>query len=403
MGDPYDLAADGVSIEDEIARAAANGVESIRFPVYWSKIQPYSSMDSVPVSKASEFTADSIGGAPFNFTLLDRFVGAAASKRIILIPTLLGAPSWAADRGYPTSAATNALHMPVPADYGQFGHFAAELSSRYGPTGSFWAAHPSTTKTPITTWQIWNEPNFSYYWPQHAGEMQNITVLVRNKPTVKSVANLYFAPTYLGLVKQSRTAIRAVDPKAKIMLASMANSDRTTRTPTSYQWVDLGFIYKAGGKGLFDIVAANLFTASPMNLMAYLGWYRSAMKTGGDSKLPITVTEMSWSGSLGSIPDTNKMYSLVVSPQAQAANMSYSLAAFAKAQKSSVLTGAFWHTWDTGYSDITDVWDWSGLVKRTPGSSTVTPLSLLTSYKNAAFKLQGTCKRKVLATDCLKR
>lgn len=403
MEDPVALAADGVSIEDEVTRAAANGVESIRFPIYWSNIQPYASMAAVPASKAADFTPAPDGGAPFNFSFLDRFVGAAASKRIILIPTLMGAPAWADDPKYPTSRDTNALHMPIPADFSQFAAFAAALASRYGPTGSFWTSHPSIAKTPIGTWQIWNEPNFSYYWPQHAGEMQNITVTVRGKPTVKSVADLYFAPTYLDLVRQTRTALRSVDPNAKIMLASMANSDRTTRTPPgSYKWVDLSYIYKANGKGAFDAVAANLFTGSPLNLVAYLGWYRDAMKAGGDSKLPITVTEISWSGSLGSIPDTNKMFSLVVSPTVQANNLAYALKAFANDQKKDLVTGAFWHTWDTGYSDGTDVWDWTGLVQRTPGSSTVTPLPLLAKYKSTALGLQGSCKRKVLATDCFK-
>jgi hypothetical protein len=404
MEDPSVMAADGVSIENELARAAANGVESIRFPVYWSKVQPYGSTAAVPVSKAGNFTEDPAGGAPFDFTLLDRFVLAAASNRINLVPTLMGAPSWAADRAYPTSnTGINPLHMPIPADFSQFGHFAAALAARYGTAGSFWTANPSVKPTPITTWQIWNEPNFSYYWPQHLGETQTVTVLVKNKPTVKSLPNLYFAPTYIGLLKASRTAIRAVNPKAKIMIASMANSDRATRTPPSDQWVDLSFVYQAGGKGLFDVVAANLFTGSPTHLLGYLGWYRKAMKTGGDAKLPVTITEMSWSGSLGSIPDSNKMYSLVVSPAVQASNLAKALTTFAGAQKSALVTGAYWHTWDTGYSDNTDIWDWTGLVKRTPGSSAVAALPLLTAYKNAAFKLQGACKRKVVATDCLKK
>ena len=408
MENPQTLARDGVSINDEVARAAANGVETIRFPVYWSDLQPYSSIESVPAAKASEFTPAADGGAPFKWGPLDTFVLAAASKKILLVPTLMGAPAWAADRNFPTGRGDNPLTMPIPASFDRFGQFAADLARRYGTNGELWANNPGVKPVPITTWQIWNEPNFSYYWPQHASDAtQQVTVMVGNKPTVKSLPKLYFAPTYVELLRKSRSALKAVDPSAKVMIASMANSDRKTRTPETGSWVDLTYVYRAGGRGSFDVVAANLFTGSPLNLVGYLGWYRAAMKAGGDAKLPVTVTEMSWSGSAGQIPlinqdgTTNKMGSIIVSPATQAKNLTAAFTAFVAAKTKSLITGAYWHTWATNYSDTSDVWDWTGLVKQS--GSTITPLPLLTAYKNYAFKVEGACKRKVLATDCLKK
>jgi len=407
MENPQALIRDGVSINDEVSRAAASGVETIRFPIYWSEIQPYATMESVPTAIASQYTPAPDGGAPFKWGPLDTFVLAAASKKILLIPTLMGAPSWAADRNYPTGRGDNPLTMPIPASFDRFAKFAADVSGRYGSKGSLWADNPQVKAVPITTWQIWNEPNFSYYWPQHVGETQQVTVMVGTKPTQRTLPNLYFAPTYVDLLRKSRAALRAADSKAKVMLASMANGDRKTRLPETSSWVDLTYVYRAGGRGSFDVVAANLFTGLPKNLVTYLGWYRAAMKAGGDSKLPVTVTEISWSGSAGQIPlvnqdgSPNKMASLIVSPSTQAKNLTAAFTAFVGARSKSLITGTFWHTWATPYSDTSDIWDWTGLVKQS--GPTITPLPLLTAYKTYAFKVEGACKRKVLATDCLKK
>ena len=116
---------------------------------------------------------------------------------------------------------------------------------------------------------------------------------------------------------------------------------------------------------------------------------------------------MSWSGSAGKVPlvdssgTPNRMASLIVSQSQQARNLASGFGAFVSARTRSYVNGVFWHTWDTAYSDTTDVWDWTGLVQRT--GSTVTPMTLLAAFKTYAFKVEGVCKRKVLATDCLKR
>ena len=92
MESPKQLELSGADFNAEMTRAAANGIETIRFPIYWSDIQPYSSIDAVPAARLDSFTPAPDGGAPFDWTWLDRFVAAAASKRIYLVPTLIGAP-----------------------------------------------------------------------------------------------------------------------------------------------------------------------------------------------------------------------------------------------------------------------------------------------------------------------
>ncbi|MEI7889421.1 MAG: hypothetical protein WCI34_03835, partial [Actinomycetes bacterium] len=44
-------------IATQLDRAAAAGVESIRFPLYWFKIQKYQSMALVPAGERANYTA----------------------------------------------------------------------------------------------------------------------------------------------------------------------------------------------------------------------------------------------------------------------------------------------------------------------------------------------------------
>ena len=50
------------------------------------------------------------------------------------------------------------LHSP-PADPARYAAFAGALAHRYGPGGSFWAAHPALPRRPVRTYEIWNEPD----------------------------------------------------------------------------------------------------------------------------------------------------------------------------------------------------------------------------------------------------
>jgi hypothetical protein len=78
----------------------------------------------------------------------DDFVGAAADAGIRVLPVLVGSKS--------------AGGMKPPADPARFAGWAALLARRYGPAGSFWKGRAK--KLPITSWQVWNEPNIKAWW-----------------------------------------------------------------------------------------------------------------------------------------------------------------------------------------------------------------------------------------------
>ncbi|MEI6446938.1 MAG: hypothetical protein WCO96_03530, partial [Actinomycetes bacterium] len=416
MEDPADLDSAGVSIAQEFATAKANGVETFRFPVYWSSIQPYATWAAVPESRrGTDCTEDPSGGAPWCLRVLSSVVDSAALNGIKLVPILLNAPRWAADlANYPTGPTTG-LTMQIPKDFDQLASFAKGLAQRYGPGGSML---PAGKESPIAAWQIWNEPNFRQYWPQHDTECAptrrptsaptpcptisfkdyaNRTITVNlgslspadrdriNNPApskaplwsrvdaalaAKSVTRLYFAPSYLDLVKRTRSALRTVDPNAKVMLASIANGDFSVRPQRAARAVDLDFIYRAGGKGSFDVVAANIFTGNVNQLSTRITDYRAAMKTGGDNSLPLAVSEFSWADRMGLPTSAFRpgQLSLAVGagqapctqaksncpPTSQAAAVTAAIDALVRKRTEYKLWGAYWHSWATDYSTQLD-------------------------------------------------
>ena len=55
------------------------------------------------------------------------------------------------------------------------------------------------------------------------------------------------------MLKKARTAIRANDPGARVVLAGLADAS----------WKVLNTVYKAGGRRSFDVATINIFTGPP--------------------------------------------------------------------------------------------------------------------------------------------
>ncbi len=416
MEDPAALDAAGVDLAGEFVKAKANGVETVRFPIYWSSVQPYAKWSDVPAGRrGSDCVEGTADGAPWCLGLVSKMINSAALNDIRLVPILLNAPRWAADLAtYPTGPATG-LTMQVPKDFDQFAAFAKGLAQRFGPGGSLL---PVGKPSPIAAWQIWNEPNFRQYWPQHVGETQTITrtvtKVVRGKRKVVTetvnLPDLYFAPSYLNLVKRTRTALRSVDPKAKIMLASIANGDFSVRPQRAARAVDLDFIYKAGGKGSFDIAAANIFTGTVNQLATRISDYRTALKAGGDTTLPLALTEFSWVDRMGLPKSAFRpgQLSLAVGagqarctdrvksncpPTSQSGAVTAAIDTIVRNRTKYNLWGAYWHSWATDYSTaldgsgFVDLWRLSGL-RQVVGSTTVARPSLK-AFCVASSKAKG--------------
>src|SRR5690348_13963311 len=124
--------AGNVSLGGQAALAVSSGAESIRTVVDWSRLEPTK-------------------GGPIQYADLDRLVATTAARGLTLLPVVERTPRW--DAAVPGNAGS------PPRTLLPFAAFLTALVKRYGPDGSFWAAHPSLPRVPIRMWQIWNEPH----------------------------------------------------------------------------------------------------------------------------------------------------------------------------------------------------------------------------------------------------
>jgi hypothetical protein len=182
----------GIAPQSDLTDADANymkagGIESVRWPLVWSGIQP---------------TAK--GG--YHWEGFDAVVEVAARHGLRVLPFALGTPRWISGK-----------ETKLPIDSGKarsaWAAFLKAAVERYGPGGSFWDEHspggikpaiPYVPETPvisrplpIRTWQIWNEANFFYFtYPVSPAR-------------------------YAKLLRISSPAIKGVDPSAKLILTGL--------------------------------------------------------------------------------------------------------------------------------------------------------------------------------------
>ena len=338
------------SVAGEVARMASAGVESVRMPVYWYRLQPWARWDLVPAGRRRSLRA--VAGVPTDLGWLDRVVGALARRGVTVLPTVLGAPAWA--RAEVTSP------ILTPRDPAGYAALMAGLVRRYGPRGAFWREHPALPRRPVRTWQIWNEPDNPYYWPAP------------------------FAGSYVRLLRAAATAIRRTDRGARVLLASLTNRS----------WEALDAIYRAGGRGSFDEVALNPFTRDPRDVLRVVDSNRRVMATRGDARLRIALTEVSWPSSAGRL---RVPFFAEVTRIGQAARVRQALPLLARARRSRRLSALYWYTWastDIG-SDFT--FRYAGLRRVLRGRTADKPA--LAAWRGAALRLEG-CRAKVVATGC---
>jgi hypothetical protein len=447
--DPWHRSAVGLDFyqgaNNELDRMVAAGVEAVRFPLYWFRIQPYASVEScladwTPAVDCSQLVADPADptAAPYSWGDLDAWVLAAAARGIKLLPNVVGAPLWAASREYPQYSSYNpqsTLEIPIPADNDQFARFTGVLVSRYGTNGTLWSENPSASKKPITTWQIWNEPDRKDNWPQHPGECvpqvaqmtppsacPAVSFKVKRtdrKPTLfdlpnqteaqwdslkadrvvwpgilkaltaKKLVRLGWAPSFLKLMKPAQDAVKSADPAASVVMPGLISSAAP----------ELDRFYRAGGRGTFDAVAANIFLV-PAKAAVSEQSFRRVAAAYGDKTMPIYVSEFSWASGIDVVAPKQLMSSIVTDQAGQATKLTSSLQSYSAAASRDKILGAFWYRWVGLDTSSADIWDWTGLNSYDNAlGSLPTPKPALGAFRTTALRLEA-CKSKLTATTC---
>jgi hypothetical protein len=300
----------------------SSGVETVRVAFDWRAAQPAE-------------------GGPIDFSRMDPAVVAAAQQRLPVLPVVHRTPAWAAIR--PGDGAS------PPRGTAAYTSFLTARVGRYGPTGSLWAEAPALPRVPIRDWQIWNEPNLTLFWSTQP-----------------------FAKSYVALLKASRRALRAADPGSRTILAGLPN----------ISWVALRQIYQAGGRGSFDAVALHPYT-KPVNVLRLVRLARRETRRFGDGRVPIWITEMTWTASRGK---ARGLPGLVTDEQGQSARLRSALLRLTRARRKFRIEKVIWYTW-LSREGSRNPFDWAGL-RRLRGDRIASAPALAT-FRRAARRLGG--------------
>ncbi|MDQ2897825.1 MAG: hypothetical protein M3Y09_19695, partial [Actinomycetota bacterium] len=330
----------GINLTPVFARMESTGVEAVRTTFNWAAAQP-------------------VPGGPIDFTRTDALVGAAAARGMTVLPVIIYVPSWDAAPHDPGTLAN-------PVDDAPYAAFSAALVHRYGPQGSYWSEHPGTRRLPIRRWQIWNEPNFNYYWRQP------------------------FAATYVRLLAAAHAAIHAADPGAKIVLAGFPD----------LAWKLLDTIYSVPGAARdFDIVAVHPYTEQPANVIRFLQYVRDSMKRHGDTRKPLLVTETGWNSSYGHRPADN--FCCQTTASGQMAKVKAELPLLAARRRSMNLLGFYFYTWAGDEYAGAPSFNFAGLFDDVNGRLNAKPVYPL--FRQGVLALER-CRRKGATADrCAQR
>lgn len=231
----------------------AGGIESIRVPVAWGAIQPTEK-----------------GG--YVWAGLDDAVLTASRVGLKVLPFLYSTPRW-----------LSSDWRRLPVDNGRqraaWKAFLQAAVKRYGPGGEFWDEHSPAQAgyqavikepVPIREWQIWNEVNFHYFaYP--------------------------VSPTrYAKLVKASGSAIKAIDPSAKVILSGLFGEPKATGARGMSAVDFLRALYRAPGvKSAFDGIALHPYAVDAESLEEMVEGIHEVTVESHD-RPAFYITEMGW-------------------------------------------------------------------------------------------------------------
>lgn len=194
--------------------------------------------------------------------------------------------------------------------------FVRMTVDRYKPGGQFWIDHPElvTKARTIHSWQVWNEPNLSAYWPSEK------------------------ASEYGAFFVQTAKVIKQADPQAEVVVAGIPQS--AYGVP---QKKYIAGLYRVPGfKQAANVIAAHGYSKDYTGAIANVKRVRSVMNANGDTKKPIWVTEIGWATGGEKRP-------WVTTPKNQAKQLRLTAQALLARQTSLHIRGMVWFSWrDTG-------------------------------------------------------
>ncbi|MGH2845008.1 MAG: hypothetical protein ACRDL0_03125 [Thermoleophilaceae bacterium] len=234
----------------------------------------------------------------------DDYVAKAAAHGIRIVPVLFRPPRFRARR--------RGRAVCPPRRNATFARFAKALVRRYGRHGSLWRRRPGVPKRPITSWQIWNEPNLGIYWC--------------NRPNARR---------YVRMLRRVGRAIKRVDRRAHILTAGLPPSKLRSAVPLERY---IKRMYRAGARRAFDSLAINSYAKNHRALRRLLRSVRRLMNRRRDRRGGIWITELGWG-------DRGPKHRFIVGAKGQAKRIRKSYAVIRKVRRRLRLRGVVYYSW----------------------------------------------------------
>jgi len=225
-------------INAQLSAVAATGVTVARSDALWELSEPHPPVNGVHT---------------YSWAFDDTIAGDLAAHGLTWLPIVDYTATW-------NQSVAGEDHSP-PASDSDYAAYAAALASRYGPGGAFWAAHPELSARPVSTVEIWNEPDNGQFWLP--------------TPNPAAYAQLYVA---------ARAAIAAAVPTTRVLIGGLTNP---TATLTAMIAADPGLA------GQVDGVAVHPY-GIPLQMIGKLRDDRRTLTALGMGSVPLYVTEFGW-------------------------------------------------------------------------------------------------------------
>jgi hypothetical protein len=192
----------------------------------------------------------------------DMIMSEMATARLRWEPTLAFAPRWAEGRRsnvIHTSTGRGIAFLP-PARNATFAAYATAFMKRYGPHGAFWKANRTLPYVPVTTVEVWNEPDNLFDWGQHI--------------------NL---ADYARMYESVRTAVHRIDHRARVLTGGLAWTESS-----------LPRLLKAFRGKSMDALAIHPYGATPSQSVKVARNALADMRRYGRGRTPVSANEYGW-------------------------------------------------------------------------------------------------------------
>jgi hypothetical protein len=236
--------------------------------------------------------------------------GARAGVRIL--PEFADAPRWISRHSRPP--------VSTAGQRSAWAGLLTDFARRYGTNGTLWDQYPDLPKRPVTTWEIWNEPNLGFS--------------VGGRPNPRR---------FVALLRLSRDALKAGDPNAQVLVGGLFPYHTTRKTMDGGKY--LNAMYRVPGAAqTFDALGIHPYASQPAGVLNWVRLTRKLMRRHGDGAKPIWVTAFGWvTGGVG-----KRVSKLFARPRKQAAKLTKAYRLLASHAGSLGIDSALWFTFTDG-------------------------------------------------------